>query len=116
MKDETMQPGRLDHMTKGWFVGNFTPTMHATDAAEVAVKKYAAGDHEEWHYHKIATETTLILQGSVEMNGCLYSDGDIVVMNPGEGTDFRAISDVTTVVVKVPCVSGDKYVRNDPSQ
>jgi quercetin dioxygenase-like cupin family protein len=100
---------RLGDMTKGWFVGNFTPTALKTDAAEVAVKVYKAGDHEPRHFHKVATEVTLILSGEVRMNGTIHRAGDIILIEPGEGTDFEAITDVTTVVSKVPCVAGDKY-------
>ncbi len=100
---------QLDDMTKGWFVGDFTPTAYKTGAAEVAVKHYKAGDKEGWHYHKIATELTLIIAGEVRMNGVVYTAGTIVVMEPGDGTDFEAITDASNVVVKVPCVLGDKY-------
>ncbi len=101
---------RLHDMTKGWFVGDFTPTALKTDAAEVAVKNYKAGDREAWHYHKVATEVTLILSGEVRMNGTTYRAGDIIRIEPGEGTDFEAVTDVTTVVSKVPSVAGDKYI------
>lgn len=100
---------KLDEMTKGWFVGAFTPTAYHTEVAEVAVKAYKAGDREDRHHHKIATELTLILGGTVRMNGVEYSSSDIVRIEPGESTDFEAVTDVTTVVVKVPCVAGDKY-------
>jgi len=31
-------------------------------------------------------------------------------MEPGQATDFVPLTEVTTVVVKVPCVRGDKYI------
>ena len=37
------------------------------------------------------------------------SAGDIIVLEPGEATDFRALEKTTTVVVKMPSVLGDKY-------
>jgi hypothetical protein len=104
-----MKKLHLDLMTRGWFVGDFEPTALRTQAAEVAVKKYLAGDHEACHHHKVAREVTLILQGTAQMNDCRYTAGDIVVIDPGEATDFTALTDVVTVVVKVPCVAGDKY-------
>lgn len=100
---------RLADMTKGWFVGDFEPAALRTAAAEVAVKTYAAGTREARHVHKVAPEVTLILSGRVRMNGQEYGDGDIVRIPPGEATDFEALTDVTTVVVKVPSVAGDKY-------
>lgn len=100
----------LDAMRGGWFVGGFLPTALATDAAEAAVKRYRSGDCEPSHHHKVATEVTLILEGRVRMQGREIEAGTIVVIAPGESTDFHAVTDVVTVVVKVPSVKGDKYV------
>jgi len=104
-----MQVFKLADMTKGWFVGDFSPVALRTDAAEVAVKRYAAGTCEARHMHKIAPEVTLILEGRARMNDQVHEAGDIVLIAPGEATDFEALSDVTTVVVKLPSVAGDKY-------
>jgi len=106
-----MRTERLENMLKGWFVGNFEPTLLKTDAVEVAVKHYKAGDREGWHYHKIATELTVIVSGVVKMNGVTYVAGDMIQIDPGEGTDFEAVQDTTTTVVKFPGASNDKYVR-----
>jgi quercetin dioxygenase-like cupin family protein len=108
--DNKIESHKLDDMVKGWFIGNFTPTLFETDQVEVAIKKYKAGDFEDRHYHKIATEFTAVIGGKVEMDGKEYIDGDIVKINAGVATSFRAITDVTTVVVKVPCVKNDKYL------
>ena len=100
---------RLDHFTKGWFVGGFAPTLIATGAVEVAIKNYRAGESESTHHHKVATELTAIVSGRVKMSGEEIGAGEIVKIHPGQSTDFTALTDVTTVVVKVPCVCGDKY-------
>jgi hypothetical protein len=104
-----MQVFKLSEMTKGWFVGAFAPTALQSEAAEVAVKTYAAGALEARHLHKIATEVTLILSGRARMNDLVLNAGDIVRIEPGQDTDFEALTDVTTVVVKTPSVAGDKY-------
>ena len=101
---------KLNDMVKGWFVGLFKPTVFKTDAVEVGVKKYLAGDAEQYHYHKIATEVTLILKGKVEMNGIVYYSGDIIVIPPNESTDFKALKDTINVVVKIPGALDDKYI------
>ena len=104
-----MQRFKLSEMTKGWFVGAFEPVAMSSEAAEVAVKTYVSGSLEKRHMHKIAQELTLILTGRARMNETVYEAGDIVVIAPGESTDFEALTDVTTVVVKLPSVAGDKY-------
>lgn len=105
-----MEQHRLEDMVKGWFVGNFNPTLYNTNDVEVGIKKYKAGDAEGKHHHKIATEFTVILNGEVEMNGKRYVDGDIIKIVPGVSSDFKAITDVTTVVVKIPGANNDKYI------
>ncbi len=105
-----MEVHKLRDMFKGWFIGNFTPTLLDTDAFEVAVKEYKAGDYEMGHYHKEAVEYTVILRGEAEMFQQRFSDGDIVCVQPNETTDFRALTDVITVVVKTPSVKKDKYL------
>lgn len=108
-----MRTACLEEMVKGWFVGNFSPTLYQTNDVEVAVKHYRRDECEEWHYHLIATEITVIVFGEVEMNGARLVAGDIIVLAPGEGSDFRVLADTITVVVKLPGANNDKYFRGE---
>lgn len=105
-----MKTFKLNTFTKGWFIGNFTPTLFPTEGFEVAVKRYNAGDYEASHHHKISTEYTIIVSGEVEMNGIKYFADDIIVIEPGESTDFKCLTDVVTTVIKVPFSKNDKYI------
>ena len=105
-----MNSAHLQDMVKGWFVGSFAPSAHATEACEVAVKRYTAGQREAAHYHRVATEITLVLSGRVRMAGKEWGEGDIVVLSPGETTDFEALTDAVNVVVKTPGAPDDKYL------
>ena len=105
-----MKISKLSKMKKGWFVGDFDPTLIQTQVAEVAVKHYKKGDSEECHYHKIATEITVIISGKVRMNGVEYHPGDIITINPNESTDFEALEDAVNTVVKIPGIKNDKYL------
>lgn len=100
----------LHDMQGGWFVGDFSPAVFRTSAAEVAVKRYAAGDREPSHHHKLADEVTLILTGRVVMQGTTLEPGAIVHLSRGESADFLALEPSVTVVVKVPSVSSDKHL------
>jgi mannose-6-phosphate isomerase-like protein (cupin superfamily) len=104
-----MRSAKLDEMKKGWFVGGFNPTAHSTEACEVAVKYYKAADKEGPHLHRVATEITLVLSGRAQMVGKEWRAGEILVLEPGEITDFEALTDCITVVVKLPSVLNDKY-------
>lgn len=104
-----MKTGKITEMKNGWFIGNFEPSFFKTNDVEVAVKKYKMGDYEKAHYHKIATEFTLIVSGRVKMFDKEFAEGDIVVVEPGEVTGFLAITDAVNVVVKLPGANNDKY-------
>ncbi len=100
----------LRRMVGGWFIGNFEPATYQTAEFEVAIKEYRAGDKESLHVHKLATEFTVIVRGRVRMNGDEHAAGTIVVVEPHQATDFEALEDTITVVVKTPSIRGDKYV------
>ncbi len=107
-----MKSDRLENMFRGWFVGAFTPTVLHTDACEVAIQRYAKGDYEGRHMHKVATEVTAVIEGSVRMCDREWNAGDIISIPPGEATDFLALTDAMTVVVKYPGAINDKYVMD----
>lgn len=105
-----MNSAHLKDMVKGWFVGGFSPTAFSTESCEVAVKSYKLGESEDAHYHKIATEITLVLSGEVSMCNKTWGAGEIIVLAPGDVTAFEALADSVTVVVKVPGALNDKYL------
>ena len=105
-----MKTEKLSNMVRGWFVGDFEPSVYRTNAVEAAVKSYKAGDCEQTHYHKIATEITVIASGTVRMSGVTYSVGDMIIIEPGDSTDFIAVTDSITVVVKIPGANNEKYM------
>lgn len=103
-----MQKFNLKDFTKGWFIGNFDPSI-IKEECEVAVKRYKTNDYEKSHIHKISDEITVIVSGTVEMNGIQYNEDDIIFIPKGEATDFKCLTDVITVVYKTWSVAGDKY-------
>ncbi len=105
-----MERFNLNDLKGGWFAGNFEPSLYKTGDFEVAVKQYKKGDYEKKHYHRIATEFTVIAYGEVEMNSIKYTAGEIIQIHPGEATDFLVLSDIAiTTVLKVPSVDKDKF-------
>ena len=105
-----MKKYNISDFTGGWFIGWFEPTLKDTSRFEVGVKYYKAGDRELKHYHRHATEYTVIVIGKVRMNGVEYNEKDIIVIDPMDSTDFEVIEDTITTVVKIPSVPGDKFL------
>ena len=104
-----MKVNNLDNFIRGWFVGNFEPTLYKTNDVEVAVKYYKKGTNEKSHIHKIASEITVIISGKVKINTIIFKEKDIIFIEPNEISSFEAIEDTTTLVVKIPGAENDKY-------
>jgi anti-sigma factor ChrR (cupin superfamily) len=94
----------------GWFIGNFSQVILPSKNVEVSIKKYHVGDSDAKHFHKKADEITVIVSGRVKMNNIEYGENDIILIEKNDSTDFLAITDVITCVVKLPSIIGDKYL------
>ena len=104
-----MKTAHLDDMTRGWLVGDFSPSLYRTQAVEVAVQRRRAGERDPRHFHKIATEIVVVVTGRAAMNGVVLGPGDIAVAGPGEPMELEALADGTaTVCVKITGPRGDK--------
>jgi len=106
-----MNKYNISDFVRGWFVGGFEPTLFSTTDVEVAVQTFKKGDKEDSHCHKIATEITVIVSGKAKMSGTILEAGDIVKIEPGTYTNFEALEDTVTTVVKVPGALHDKYLK-----
>lgn len=105
-----MKNAKLTDMIGGWLVGNFDPAVIKSKDFEFGVKRYQAGAVDAAHYHKVATEITVIISGRAVMCGKEWTDGDIIVVEPGDVVEFHAVTDVTLAVVKMPSAVADKYL------
>lgn len=105
-----MKFDNLSEMIRGWIVGDFEPSLIRRDDIEIAIQRYKSGDSEPKHVHQIATEITVIASGEALLNGEVLKEGAIVTIEPGEAAEFKALTDVVTVVVKTPSIPNDKYL------
>ena len=105
-----MKIHKLSQMVRGWVVGKFTPNLYDKDY-EIGFKYYNRGDYEKSHKHLLSEEVTIILLGQVKMNNDIYSEGDIIIQEKGEFTDFECLSERAITAVYRPDGSfpNDKY-------
>ena len=104
-----MRKFSLSEMKRGWFIGNFFPSVLKTDLFEVGIMNHKKG--EEWpkHFHAEATEYNVLLKGSMTVNGQLIKSGDIFILEKNEPCKPIFKENCTIVCVKVPSIPGDKY-------
>jgi hypothetical protein len=104
-----MQKYKLDDFTRGWFVGNFTPSLCQNEHCEVAVMRFKKGEFVAPHTHKIATEYNVLIIGKMKIKNTIINPYEVFVLNPEEIADPEYLEDCTLVVVKTPSVPSDKY-------
>lgn len=108
-----MRKYSVSTFTKGWFIGDFSPSLVKTAQFETALKIYRRGDREAAHRHVIAREFTVVGSGRFRMNQTLLEAGDIVELTPGEVSDFECIEGGVTFVVKIPSAPHDKEIMEE---
>lgn len=101
----------LSYFPRGWIIGNFEPSIFKSTQIEVAIQEYKAGHVETKHFHKIATEVTIIIMGEAMFNDEHLFEGEGMIIKPNESNTFKAITDCKTLVIKVPSIPGDKYLK-----
>jgi hypothetical protein len=98
-----------DSGARGWFIGQFPEAVHYSDDVEVCYTVCDAGQ-EQPHYHTKCKEIILIITGSADYNGTVYSDGDILVFESGEVNSMQYLETTAMVGVKVPAGGNDKVL------
>jgi len=105
-----MQIYNLENYTRGWFIGDFEPSLFKTDQFEVSIQHYKKGEFVHPHTHKVATEYNVLISGSMSIQGKELKPNDIFILEPNEITDPIYHEDCTILIVKIPCVKNDKYL------
>ena len=104
-----MKIDKLENMFRGWFVGNFEPSIFKTDKFEVGVLFHAKGEKWPKHYHKEAVEINVLISGKMIINGETLTPGNIFLFERNEIAEPEFLEDCTIVCVKTPSIPGDKY-------
>lgn len=105
-----MRLSRLENYTRGWIIGNFSPSLIKTDGVEVAILQHPKGVDIPIHYHKLSEEYNVLVSGSMVVQGTMLVPGDVFVIEINEWCHCDVLEDSVVVCVKMPSVIGDKYV------
>jgi len=104
---------RIEDYIKGWFVGNFSPVLIPSKDFEIAVKWFKAGEKEAIHKQIIATEVTVVIEGSIKLGDQIFIKGDVILIPPGEFAAFESLTDSALVCLKTPSIPDDKVLGRE---
>jgi quercetin dioxygenase-like cupin family protein len=104
-----MHLSKITDYVRGWFIGNFEPTLLKTPDFEVGLLTHKKGEYWAAHYHKQSIEYNVLISGKMVVQGKELNSGDVFVFQKGEVADPIFLEDCTLVVVKVPSIPSDKF-------
>lgn len=104
-----MNVTKIKDYVRGWFIGNFEPSLLKTSNFEVGVLTHPKGEQWPTHYHKEIIEYNVLVSGKMTVHGKELNSGDVFVFDKGEIADPVFIEDCTVVCVKVPSIPSDKF-------
>lgn len=105
-----MRVSKLSDMHRGWFIGDFDPSLLKTKNFEVGILTHLKGEKWPAHYHVKGTEYNVLISGSMRVCGIELTAGDTFIIEPYEIADPTFHEDCVIVCVKVPSDVGDKYL------
>lgn len=104
-----MRVTKLTDYVRGWFIGNFSPSVLNTTDFEVGVLTHHKDEKWPSHYHKESIEYNVLVTGKMVVQGKELNSGDVFVFEKGEIADPIFLEDCTVVCVKVPSIPSDKF-------
>lgn len=99
----------INEFKKGWFVGDFEPSIFRSKDVEVGHHKHKRGEETIPHYHKETTELNYILKGTLMVSGALMNAGQMWTYEKNEVSDVQFLTDVELIVIRWPSIPHDKY-------
>ena len=107
---------KIDEMVRGWFIGDFEPSVLRTKDFEVGVLEHKKGEHWPAHYHEFSNEYNLLLKGKMTIQETELVQGDIFVIEKNEIANPFFLEDCTVLVVKTPSIPGDKIIKEKTNE
>ena len=104
-----MNVTKINDYVRGWFIGDFEPTVLRTKDFEVGVLTHPKGEKWPSHYHKESIEYNVLVSGKMVVQGKELNSGDVFVFEKEEIADPVFLEDCTVVCVKVPSIPSDKF-------
>jgi quercetin dioxygenase-like cupin family protein len=104
-----MNVEKITDYVRGWFIGNFEPSLLKTPDFEVGVLRHKKGEYWAPHYHKESVEYNVLISGKMIVQEREINSGDIFVFEKGEVADPIFLEDCILVVVKTPSIPSDKF-------
>ncbi len=108
IKQLNIKKYNLNEMFRGWFIGNFEPSVFKSSCIEVGYLFHKKGEIWNVHYHNNLIEVNLLVKGKMILNNMEINENEIFVINQKEIACPIFLEDCNIVCIKIPNIVGDK--------
>jgi NDP-sugar pyrophosphorylase family protein len=105
----SVKQSHLSQMTRGWLIGDFSPSIVRTKDLEVGYLRHQKGEVWPAHLHKVADEYNVLIRGKIIINNETIEQGEIFVIKKGMLTKASFLEDCEVLCIKIPSDTKDKY-------
>ena len=98
----------IKDFTRGWFIGNFIPSIIKTTDFEVGLLTHKQNEKWAFHYHQYMIEINILVSGSMKLNEKIIKKNSIFTIYENEIACPDFIEDCKIICIKVPSVVNDK--------
>jgi NDP-sugar pyrophosphorylase family protein len=111
VEDRFEEETTIDNFTRGWFIGDFTPTLSPRKDFEVGIRIHNKTEgNYDYHYHKDVEEFNILVWGSMILNGETLTSGQYFNIKPGQIACSIYLEDTMILCVKSASMPTDKYL------
>ena len=101
---------KIEDMFRGWFVGNFEPSVFKHAGVEVGYLLHKKGEKWQTHYHNNLIEVNLLVEGKMILNDIELNKNEIFVIDKKVIACPIFLEDCYIICIKIPSMVGDKIL------
>lgn len=109
-KNINVKVDNIYNYTRGWFIGNFEPSILKNSGVELGYLSFKKGEQIDYHYHEHCKEINLLVKGKMIVNNKVINEGDIFIFDEMVPTFPIYLEDTSLVVLKNTYSNKDKII------
>jgi dTDP-glucose pyrophosphorylase len=99
----------LKSFVRGWFIGDFEPSIAKEYAYEVGLNTYKKDELGDFHYHKESHEINILVSGHMRVNNMMIQSMQKYSIPKNQIACTIFLEDCSILCIKIPHVKNDKF-------
>ena len=109
-KDDFFNYINICDYVRGWIIGDFEPNIKKIKDYEIGLLTHKKDEKWGFHYHQLATEINILLDGRFIINNQEIKKGDVFIFEKNMIACPIFIEECKIICIKIPSCPNDKYI------